>query len=102
MVLKSSKKWRMSNDFIDLNKACLKDTYPLLSIDKLVNGSSGCKYLSFMDAYSRYNQIQMHIVDEEKAAFITENANYHYKVMLFRLKNIGATFQRLMNRVFVK
>ena len=42
----------------------------------------------------------MHPLDEEKMTFITENANYCYKVMPFRLKNVGATYQKLMNKVF--
>ena len=43
-----------------------------------------------MDAYSSYNQIRMHPLDEEKSSFITENANYYYKVMPFGLKNVEA------------
>ena len=56
--------------------------------------------LNFLDAYSGYNQIRKHSPDEEKMTFIIEDANFFYKVMLFDLKNAGATYQRLMNRVF--
>jgi len=42
----------------------------------------------------------MHAPDEEKTAFITEDANFYYKVMPFGLKNVGATYQRLMDQVF--
>ena len=55
IVIKSSRKWRICVDFIDLNKACPKDAYPLSSIDKLVDGALETKFLSFMDAYSGYN-----------------------------------------------
>ena len=55
MVLKSLGKWRMCVDFTDLNKACPKDAYPLLSIDKLVDEALEVRFLSFMDAYSSYN-----------------------------------------------
>ncbi|XP_072059858.1 uncharacterized protein [Arachis hypogaea] len=54
----------------------------------------------FMDAYSGYNQILMHPKDQEKTAFITEAGNYCYNVMPFGLKNAGATYQRLMNKIF--
>ena len=101
MAPKSSGKWRMCVDFMDLNKACPKDAYPLSSIDKLVNGASEAKFLSFMDAYSSYNQIKMHPMDEEKTPFATENATYYYKVMPFGLKNTGATYQRLLNLVLL-
>nr|KYP43116.1 Retrovirus-related Pol polyprotein from transposon 17.6 [Cajanus cajan] len=100
LVKKSSGKWRMCTDYTDLNKACPKDAYPLPCIDRLVDGASGHAIFSFLDAYSGYNQIKMYPADEEKMAFITENANFCYKVMLFGLKNVGATYQRLMDKVF--
>nr|KYP75017.1 Retrovirus-related Pol polyprotein from transposon 17.6 [Cajanus cajan] len=100
LVKKSSGKWRMCTDYTDLNKACPKDAYPLPCIDRLVDGASGHSIFSFLNAYSGYNQIKMHTADEEKTAFITENANFCYKVMLFGLKNVGATYQRLMDKVF--
>ena len=86
-------------DFTDLNKACPKDSYPLPSIDALVDSASGCQLMSFLDAFSGYNQIRMHLLDECKTAFMTERSCYCYKVMSFRLKNAGATYQRLMDRV---
>ncbi|XP_072076680.1 uncharacterized protein [Arachis hypogaea] len=100
MVRKNSGKWRMCVDFTDLNKACPKDAYPLPCIDKLVDSASGFKSLSFMDAYSGYNQILMHPEDQSKMAFITEHGNFCYRVMPFGLKNASATYQRLMDKVF--
>ncbi|XP_057760155.1 uncharacterized protein LOC130980501 [Arachis stenosperma] len=100
MVRKNSSKWRMCVDFSDLNKACPKDAYPLPCIDKLVDNASGFNSLSFMDAYSGYNQILMHPEDQSKTAFITEHGNFCYRVMPFGLKNAGATYQRLMDKVF--
>ncbi|XP_025647999.1 uncharacterized protein [Arachis hypogaea] len=55
-----------------------------------------------MDAYSGYNQILMHPSNQDKTAFITDFGNYCYKVMPFGLKNAGATYQRLMDKVFAK
>ena len=81
MAPKSLGKWRMCVDFIDLNKTCPENTYPLPSIDKLVNGALKAKFLSFMDAYSGYNHIKMNLLDKEKMAFTIENTNYCYKVM---------------------
>lgn len=92
----------MCTDYTDLNKACPKDAYPLPSIDRLVDGASGYRLLSLMDSYSEYNQIRMNPEDEEKTSFMTERANYCYKVMPFGLKNAGATYQRLMDMIFAK
>ena len=55
--------------------------------------------LSFLDAFSGYNQIKMHPRDENKMAFMTETCSYCYKVMPFGLKNAGTTYQRLMDKV---
>ena len=90
----------MCIDYTDLNKACPKDPYPLPRIDELVDAAFCFRFLSFMDAYSGYNQILMYPLNEAKTAFITLIANYCYKVMPFRLKNGGVTYQRLMNKIF--
>ncbi|XP_027922675.1 uncharacterized protein LOC114180566 [Vigna unguiculata] len=100
LVKKANGKWRMRVDYRDLNKACPRDAYPLPNIDWLVDGAAGNTVLSFLDTYSRYNQIPMAITDMNKTAFITDDANYCYKVMSFGLKNVGATYQRLMDKVF--
>ena len=55
---------------------------------------------SFLDAFSRYHQIPMYPPNEEKIAFITPHGLYCYKVMSFGLKNVGATYQRLMTKIF--
>ena len=90
----------MCVDFTDLNKACPKDSFPLPRIDQLV--TVGHKLLTFMDAFSGYNQIKMDEEDQEKTAFITSQGLYCYKVMPFGLKNVGATYQRLVNKMFNK
>ena len=59
LVKKANEKWRMCVDFTDLNKACPKDSFPLPRIDQLVNSTAGHKLLTFMDTFSRYNQIKM-------------------------------------------
>ena len=92
----------MCIDFTDLNKAYLKDSFPQPRIDQLVNSTTGHKLLTFMDTFSGSNQIKMVKEDQEKIAFITSQGLYCYKVMPFRLKNAGATYQRLVNKMFIK
>ena len=87
-------------DFTDLNKVCLKDSFPLPRIDQLVDATSGHALLSFMDAYSGYNQISMHVPDQEHTSFMTDHKLNCYKVMSFGLKNTRATYQRLVNMMF--
>ena len=70
VVKKKNGKWHVCVDFTDLNKACPKDSYPLPHIDRLVELTAGNELLTFMDAFSGYNQIMMHPDDREKTAFI--------------------------------
>ncbi|XP_019087469.1 PREDICTED: uncharacterized protein LOC109127325 [Camelina sativa] len=100
VVKKKKRKWRVCVDFTDLNKACPKDSFPLPHIDHLVEATAGNQLLSFMDAFSGYNQIAMSLTDREKMAFITDRGTYCYKVMPFGLKNTGTTYQRLVNIMF--
>jgi hypothetical protein len=85
-------------DFTSLNKACPKDAYPLPRIDQIIDSTTGCDLLCFLDAFSGYHQIKMAREDEEKTAFITPYSVYCYICMPFGLKNTGAKFQRLMRK----
>ena len=83
MVKKPNEKWRICIGYIDLNKAYPKDSFPIPRIDQLVDATTGHKLLSFMDAYSGYNQIYMSREDEDKTAVTTDHGLYCYKVMPF-------------------
>jgi hypothetical protein len=85
----------MCIDFTDLNKACPMNLFSLPKIDQLIDSTFGFAYLSFMDVFSRYNQIMMHLNDEEKIAFVIDHGLFCYKVMPFDLENVDATYQRL-------
>ena len=87
-------------DYTDLNNACPKDSFPLPRIDHIVDASAGHSMLSFLDAFSGYHQILIHPPDVEKTSFITPHDLYCYNVMPFGLKNAGATYQRLVTKMF--
>ncbi|EHA8591483.1 hypothetical protein COCNU_scaffold060974G000030 [Cocos nucifera] len=65
-----------------------------------MDATSGHELLTFMDVFSGYNQIRMAPENEEKTAFITDRGLYCYRIMPFGLKNAGATYQRLVNKIF--
>ncbi|GJS84770.1 reverse transcriptase domain-containing protein [Tanacetum coccineum] len=90
----------MCMDFKDLNKACPKDGYPLPKIDWKVESLCGYPFKCFLDAYKGYHQIKMAEEDEEKTAFITSQGIFCYSKMPFGLKNVGATYQRLVDKAF--
>ncbi|KAM2813108.1 hypothetical protein PS2_040089 [Malus domestica] len=99
---KGKGKLRVCVGYTDLNKAYPNDPYPVPRINLLVHLTSENQLLSFLDAYSDYNQIAMHEPDKEKIAFMIERGTYCYKVMPFSFKNAGATYQRLVNMMFKK
>ncbi|KAL0448665.1 UNVERIFIED_CONTAM: hypothetical protein Slati_1422900 [Sesamum latifolium] len=72
-----------------LNRACPKDSFPLPRIDAMIDSTSGCELMSFLDAFQGYNQIRLAPEDQEKTSFVTEQGTYCYTVMPFGLKNAG-------------
>jgi hypothetical protein len=66
LVEKHVSSWRMCIDYTSLNKACPKDEYPLPRICQIIDSTTSCELLSFLDAYSGYHQISIVIDDEEK------------------------------------
>ena len=87
-------------DYTDLNEVCPKDSCPLPRIDQIVDASVRHGILSFMGAFSGYHQILMHPPDAEKTTFITPHELYYYNLMPFGLKNVRATYQRLVTKIF--
>jgi ribonuclease HI len=100
IVPKANGKLWMYIDYTSLNKACPKDPYPLPRIDQIVDSTSGCDLLSFLDAYSGFHQIQMSREDREHTAFVTVDGLYCYVVMPYGLKNALSTFVRVMSKSF--
>jgi hypothetical protein len=87
---------RVCVDYTSLNKHYPKDPFPLPRIDQIIDSTAGCARISFLDAYSGYNQIKLKKEDEEKIAFITPYGVFCHQVMPFGLQNTGATYQRMM------
>ena len=100
VVPKKGGKWRVCADYTDLNQACPKDSFPLPQINQIMDATTGHGILSFLDAFFGFHQIPMHPPDAEKIAFIAPHRLYCYNIMPFGLKNAGATYQRMVSRVF--
>ncbi|GJS24890.1 reverse transcriptase domain-containing protein [Tanacetum coccineum] len=100
MVKKTDGAWRMCIDFTDINNVCLKDYYSLLEIDWKVDSLFDFKLKCFLDAYKGYHQIQMAREDEHKTGFHDPKGVYYFRKTPFGLKNAGATYQRLADKVF--
>jgi hypothetical protein len=72
-------------DYTSINKHCQKDPFPLPRIDQIFDSTAGCARLSFLDAYSGYNQIKLKVEDKEKTVFIAPYGVFCYQVMPFGL-----------------
>jgi hypothetical protein len=90
----------MCIDYISFNKACPKDPFPLSRIDQIMDSSSGCDLLCFLDAYSGFHQIPMSRGDEENIAFITVDGLFCHVSMPYGLKNALPTFVCAMRKTF--
>lgn len=80
-------KFRMYSDFKDVKKSWPNESFPVPNIDQMINAIVGHEIISFLDAYSWYNLIQMDPRDQEKTSFVTNYGIYCYNVMSFGLKN---------------
>ena len=101
VVKKKSGKWSVCVDFTDLNKTCPKDPFSMPRIDQLMDATVGRPQMSFLEAFCQgYHQISLALDDQVRIAFVTLIGNYHYKVIPFSLKNAGATYKKMMTRMF--
>lgn len=100
LVLKKDGRVRIRVDYRDLNKATHKDDFPLPYIDVLMDNIACQAMYSFLDGFSRYNQVMMGFKDKVKTCFIIEKGTYYYKVIPFGLKNARVTYQRMVTMLF--
>ncbi|KAI5056036.1 hypothetical protein GOP47_0029557 [Adiantum capillus-veneris] len=94
VVPKKNKQLRICVDYKQLNKATIKDYYPLPFIDQILDALAGREIYGFMDGFSGYNQMAVADEDKLKTTFTTIFGTFAYHVMPFGLCNVGASYQK--------
>ena len=100
-VRKKSGEIRLCVDFRNLNQVSLKDNYPLPKMDDILQRVVGSQRMSMLDSFSGYNQVVVHLNDQEMTTFITPWGTFMYAKMPFGLMNVVATFQRAIDIAFL-
>jgi hypothetical protein len=92
--------WRMCIDYQKLKKATRKDHFPLPFIDEMLERLANHSFFCYLDGYSGYHQIPIHLDDQSKTTFTCPYDTFAYRRMSFGLCNAPASFQRCMMAIF--
>ena len=92
--------WRVCIDYRKLNVGTRKDHFPLPFVDQMLERVAGHEFYCFLDGYSRYNQIEIALEDQEKTTFTCPFGTFAFRKMPFKLCNAPGTFQRCMMGIF--
>lgn len=92
---------RLCMDYWALNKLTVKNNHPLPLIVYSFDQLAEARYFTKLDLHQGYYHIQIAVGDEEKSIITMRYDSYKFLVMLFSITNAPATFNTLINDVFL-
>ena len=92
--------WRVYIDYRKLNVGTRKDHFPLPFVNQMLERVVRHEFYCFLDGYSRYNQIEIALEDQEKTTFTCPFSTFAFRKMPFGLCNAPGTFHRCMMWIF--
>ena len=101
-VKKKDGSLRLVQDYRKLNEMTIKNSYPLPLISDIITKLRKAKYFTKLDVRWGFNNVRIKEGDEWKAAFRTNRGLFEPLVMFFGLTNSPATFQTMMNEIFIE
>ncbi|KAK4327492.1 hypothetical protein Pmani_002048 [Petrolisthes manimaculis] len=99
LVPKPDGTYRMCTDYRRVNQVSRSDSYPLPTIQGILDELGTSTYLTKLDLLKGYYQVGLTKEASKISAFVTPDGLYEYLVLPFGMKGAPATFQRIMNTV---
>ena len=99
LIKKPNGRHQIASTLGKLNDNCVRDNYPLCSINDCLDYLYGRKFFSTVDICGAYFTVPIRKEDREKFAFITHLGLFHYKVLCYGWKNSQAEFCRMLDQV---
>ena len=99
LVAKGDGSYRFCTDFRKVNLVTKANSYPMPRVEDCIDKVGNSQVVSKFDLLKGYCQVPLTPRAREIAAFVTPTGFYQYTVMPFGMKNVPATFQRMIHRV---
>lgn len=104
LVPKGAKDFRIVVDYREVNKAIIREPYPMPSLEKIwtdIPHNDGILFFTKLDLKDAYFHIELHENVRHLTTFMTANGLMRFRRLPFGLSCAPELFQRVMEKLFV-